>query len=220
MGERGIFRGEPKRKICFFYFFFAVKIISSTDGAEVAMEKITADTVVSSSELAVLFGRTTRRIQQLTQDGILSTDSKGKYNLKDAIEAWVEQNSGDSGDELTRAKADRALHEVRLKKAKADMEELRAKELSGTMHRAEDVRAITEDMIFAIRSALNALPGRVSVDVHACGSAAEVSALLTKEVHKIMKELAGYRYDPEKYAERVREREKWLAEYGPEDEDE
>ena len=93
------------------------------------------------------------------------------------------------------------------------MEEMRARELEGTMHRAEDVKVITEDMIYSIRSALNAIPGRVAVDVHACETAAEVSALLTKEIHKIMKELAGYAYDPERYAERVREREKWMGQY-------
>lgn len=183
------------------------------------MDKITAETTVSATELASLFGCSARRIQQLAQDGILETVGKGKYVLKDAIEVWVDRHSG-STDAMDRAKADKATHEVRLKKAKADMEEMRARELSGTMHRSDDVRAITEDMIYSIRSGLNAFPGRVSVDVHACETAAEVSALLTKEIHKLLRELAGYRYDPEKYAERVREREKWLSEYGPEDEEE
>lgn len=184
------------------------------------MEKITGDTLVGTTELASLFGCTARRIQQLTQDGVFTPVARGRYNLKDAIEAWMDQHSGDSGGDMDRAKADRAQHEVRLKKAKADMEELRVRELNGTMHRAEDVRAITEDMIYSIRSGLMAFPGRVAVDVHACGSAAEVSALLTKEIHKLMRELAGYRYDPERYAERVRDREKWISEYGPEDEEE
>lgn len=187
------------------------------------MEKITGDTEVGSTELAALFGVSVRRIQQLTQDGKLNTVSRGKYNLREAIDGWVdyreETDGGGSGNLLERAKADRISHEVRLKKAKADIEELRAKELAGTMHRSEDVKAITEDMIYSIRSALIAMPGRVAVDVNACETAAEVSALLTKEIHKIMRELAGYEYDPERYEERVKDRENWIAEYGDEDEE-
>ena len=178
------------------------------------MERITAETEVSSGELAALFGRTPRRIQQLTQEGVFTTTEGGKYNLKDSIDAWIGFQAGDENSEsLEKAKGDKILHETRLKKAKADMEEMRARELEGTMHRAEDVKVITEDMIYSIRSALNAIPGRVAVDVHACETAAEVSALLTKEIHKIMKELAGYAYDPERYAERVRDREKWMGQY-------
>ena len=34
----------------------------------------------------------------------------------------------------------------------------------GTMHRAEDVEAMTTDLVFSIRSALMAMPGRLAVD--------------------------------------------------------
>lgn len=33
--------------------------------------------------------------------------------------------------------------------------------------------------------------------------------LIRKEVSKVMRELAGYHYDPKKYEERVRERRDW-----------
>ena len=53
------------------------------------------------------------------------------------------------------------------------------------------------------------LPGRLSVDVAATSSPAEASECIRKEVHAIMRELSNYRYDPEKYAERVNERRNW-----------
>jgi len=174
------------------------------------MEKITDKTLVSTTELAVIFGWSARRVQQLTQDGVFIPEKRGRYNLKEAVAAYVEYiNSGKEDSNIEIAKIKKAMQDARLKEAKADIEELRAKELKGEMHRSEDVAAITEDMIYSIRSALIAFPGRVAIDAHACGSAAEVADVLTKEIHKVMRELAEYHYDPARYEERVREREKW-----------
>jgi len=184
-------------------------------------EQITANTEVTTTEVAAMFGKTARRIQQLTQDGVLVPVSRGKFRIADVIEQWIDHLTGDgeSEEELERARVKRAVHDARLKEAKATIETLKADELKGTMHRADDVKVLTEDMIYTIRSNLMALPGRVAVDAFAAESAAEVSAVITKEIHKIMRELAAYRYDPEKYAERVRERERWMDSWEEEDEE-
>ena len=96
--------------------------------------------------------------------------------------------------------------EATLKEAKAEIAQLELKELLGKMHRSEDVEAMTTDLVYAIRGALTALPGRLAVDVIRAGSAAEASAVIRCEVNKILEELAAYRYDPEAYARRVSER--------------
>ena len=102
--------------------------------------------------------------------------------------------------------------EAQLKASKAKIASLEAQELEGRMHRSEDVAALTEDLIYEIRGALIALPGRLAVDVAACSSAAEAAELIRREVCQVMAELSGYQYDPAKYAERVRERMKWDGE--------
>lgn len=99
--------------------------------------------------------------------------------------------------------------EITLKAAKATIAQLEAAELQGKMHRAEDVAAMTEDLVFVMRNMLAALPGRLAVDVSEAGSAAEAADVIRREVHLIMAELAKYRYDPKKYEERVRERRNW-----------
>ena len=86
------------------------------------------------------------------------------------------------------------------------------------MHRSEDVAAMTEDLIYAIRGALLALPGRLAVDVANINTAAEASELIRAEVFKVMKELSQYKYDPQKYEERVRERRDWES-FAAEDEE-
>ena len=109
--------------------------------------------------------------------------------------------------------------DVTLKASKARIAKMEADELQGKMHRAEDVAAMTEDLVFTIRSSLNAMPGRLAVDVAAVSSPAEAAEVIRREVHKVMRELAGYHYDPEKYEERVRTRQNWSA-GGRDDDDE
>ena len=76
----------------------------------------------------------------------------------------------------------------------------------GTM---EDVEAVMTDLVYSIRSMLVALPGRLAVDVSSAATAAEASDIIRAEVYKILEELAAYKYDPEEYARRVRDREGW-----------
>lgn len=115
-----------------------------------------------------------------------------------------------SSAELKRENAKSAA-ETSLKEAKAAIAQLEAAELQGKMHRSEDVAAMTEDLVFTLRSMLAALPGRLAVDVAAAESAAEAADIIRREVHAIMAEIVKYRYDPAKYEERVRERRKWEA---------
>jgi len=83
---------------------------------------------------------------------------------------------------------------------------LNAKELQGKMHRSEDVAAVTEDLVYTIRSALLALVGRLSTDLVGITDQAELSAKIQDEVYAVMETLSTYKYDSKKYEERVRQR--------------
>ena len=48
-----------------------------------------ADRNVTTTELASILGITGRRVQQLTQDGVLTTVSRGKFVLSDAVQAYI-----------------------------------------------------------------------------------------------------------------------------------
>lgn len=104
--------------------------------------------------------------------------------------------------------------------SKANIAKLEADELQGKMHRSEDVAVFMDDLIFTMRAALMALPGRLAVDVAAAQSAAEASDIIRKEVNKIMSEIAEHQYDPKAYAERVRDRMNWAADTGDDDDGE
>lgn len=171
------------------------------------MEKITAESVVGATELACVLGLTARRVQQLAQDGVFVPVSRGKYELADCVQKYIRLQTKPKTDQaVADAERRKTVSDADLKEAKAKVAKMQAEELEGNMHRSEDVAAMTEDLIYTIRSSINALPGRVAVDVAAVSTAAEAAEVIKKECHKILRELADYRYDPIKYEERVRAR--------------
>ena len=173
------------------------------------MQKITDESEVSTTELATVLGVSARRVQQMAQDGTIPTCRKGCFRLADSVQRYVKfLSDGPMDEEDKKLEKTRRVAETTMKASKATIAKLEAEELKGTMHRAEDVAALTEDLVYTIRGALNALPGRLAVDV-AVPPPAEASEVIRKEVSKVMRELAGYHYDPKKYEERVRERRDW-----------
>lgn len=176
--------------------------------------EITLDTLVSTKELAIVLGLSTRRVQQLVQDGQFEPVKRGRFNLVKCVARYIEMKNEETAPE----EKERLEAELSIKKANAIMKVLEAKELQGKMHRSEDVASMTEDLVYSIRGMLVALPGRLAIDVSRTDDPAEAADLIRKEVYAIMDELSNYEYDPKKYEDRVRERKRWDIEDGEPDE--
>jgi len=180
-----------------------------------------------SEELANLFGLTGQSINQLVRDGVIKreeTPAGKRFNVVRSTRSYIQylrdKAAGREAKGIPESKElEKFEAEVRIKQAKAQIAELEAQELQGTMHRSEDVAALTEDLLYTIRDSLLALPGRLAVDVAGAGTAAEAAEIIKREVYLVMKSLSNYNYDPEKYAERVRERMDWQAGHEGEDDD-
>ena len=183
--------------------------------------KITPETEVSTTELACVLGITGRRIRQLAEDGVLDREGQGKFNLPLSVKRYIDYLTREAVDE-EEAKLEKAKRqsETTLKVSKAEIARLEMKELQGKMHRSEDVAAMTEDLIFTIRSMLVALPGRLAIDACTASTPAEASEVIRKEVFSVMEELSNYKYDPKKYEERVRDRRSWATANGRDDDEE
>lgn len=185
-----------------------------------AKDKITPETEVSTTELACVLGITGRRVRQLAEDGQFEK-SDGSFNLCDCVQRYISSVSGG-----TKSKEEEKIEmvarnsEAMIKQSKAKIAKMEASELEGQMHRSEDVAVFMDDLIFTMRSALMALPGRLAVDVAATQSAAEASDIIRKEANKVMLEISEHQYDPKAYAERVRERMNWAADMSDDDEGE
>ena len=181
-----------------------------------------------TDDLANLFGLTGQWINQLTRDGVIKrrdTPNGKRYNVVESVRAYTQYLRDKAASRADRGiPEDKELEkfdaEVRIKTAKAKIAELEAQEVQGIMHRSEDVAAMTEDLIYTVRGSLMALPGRLAVDVTSAQTAAESADIIRAEVFKVMQELSQYRYDPQKYEERVRDRMKWETEREADSDDE
>lgn len=173
--------------------------------------KITGDTTVSATELALVLGLTARRVQQLAQDGVFLTEERGRYNLSRSVEKYIGTLTAKS--KAIAEKEEKKLgYELSIKQSKALCMGLEARELVGKMHRSEDVAAMTELLVYTARSLFAALPGRLAVDVANAKTKAMAADIIRRECNLAMGELAKFEYSAEKYDAMVRERQRWKAE--------
>ena len=166
---------------------------------------------VKTADVCAILVKSNQWVGQLTSQGTLNkskTAHGALYNLSESLSAYIKSIEDKSSDnpeqkeiELNKLKAD-----VSLRTSKAIVAGLNAKELQGKMHRSEDVAAVTEDLVYTIRSALLALVGRLSTDLVGITDQAELSAKIQDEVYAVMETLSTYKYDSKKYEERVRQR--------------
>lgn len=173
--------------------------------------------LVGSGVIAEIFGVDPRRVQQLTKEGIITARREGNtytYDLLPTISQYIKYlsdkaNGREKPDKSTSAEMRRLEAEADLKRSKADIAALELKEFEGKMHRSEDVEAMTTDLVSTIKGLLLALPNRCAIDTNRSKSAAEAAEIIKREVYKILNILSEYKYDSEKYAKKVREREGW-----------
>lgn len=171
----------------------------------------------TTAVIAELFDMDVRRVQQLAKSGVIPAASLRpyKFDLLPTVKTYIkylrekangrEKKTGD----VAKAESDKLQAEADIKQSKAKIAKMQLKELEGKMHRSEDVEDMTNDLVYTVRSMIMALPGRLAMDVYQAASAAEASEMIRLECHKILEELAKYKYDPEAYKGRVREREGW-----------
>lgn len=169
---------------------------------------------VKTADICAMTGKSNQWIGQLTSQGTLNktkTKHGSLYELAPNIKAYcdmLEERAEEHGDnpDIQELELEKRRAEVKAKKAKATMLEYELKELKGKMHRSEDVAAMTADLLYSVRNALIALPGRLAMELSSITDPAEISARIQKEVYLVMEELSTYEYDAEKYKEKVMER--------------
>ena len=185
-----------------------------------------AENLQTSQVIAKIFGVSTRRVEQLKTEGVIKGQGKPtKYDLLPTIQAYIrylsdKANGREKKESDAQLETEKLTAEKRIKMAKAEMAELELKELKGDLHRSSDVEAITTDHVMFVRSMLMALPGKLAVDVAAIQTAPEAAERIKQEVYAILQQLSDYRYDPDEYKKRVRERQGWNERHFDEDDEE
>ena len=136
------------------------------------MIDITQQELVRVDVIAQLFGVTARRIQQLTQDGVLpTTNEPGKqkracYDLYPTIQRYVEYLSGkakgkaqDTESEV-KLKEQKLKAEIRLKESQAELHTLKTEIAAGKYLSLEEIKLDYGRFLTALKKTVLAIPGR------------------------------------------------------------
>lgn len=148
------------------------------------------------SDLGELFGLTDMRIQQLVKEGKVVKAERGKYLLWESVQGYVryqqERAAGRYGGEGEVSAGSYEEHRARLYKARADAQEVLAARLKGTVHDAEAISAVMNDMVANARSKFLAVPDKIAPIMADLSDPNECKARLTDAVHECLAELADY----------------------------
>ena len=144
----------------------------------------------TTKQMADTLRVTTRRVQQLAEEGVLVRAQRGKYLAIESMQKYIQyiQEREQSTESDVDYYHEKALHE----KAKREKTEMQVAIMKGELHRSEDVAAVMGDMVASFRSRCLAMPTKIAPQLLNRKEIAEVQELLTDEIHHVLGELSEY----------------------------
>lgn len=147
------------------------KTIKITNASEKREELHVVPEYATTTAVAQILGKSVRRIQQLTQDGVLVTETppwggKKKYPLAKTVQAYIrsledkasEKSGGVSKSELELRKLE---VEIDLKESQGELHKLKTAIAEGKYIAVEDVKLDYQRFFVQLKRFLLAVPNRV-----------------------------------------------------------
>ena len=140
---------------------------------------------LTTAQLALLLGLTTRRVNQLAEEGLVVRLGHGEFDGPASIQAYVEQAANRGKDK--EVQIDKEREEARLKKEQADTQELKNAKLRKELLPVSEVSRVWSEQIASIRSGLLAVVSRVRQRI---SLSVEDAVVLDEEIRDAMTKLA------------------------------
>lgn len=158
----------------------------STENDEIKGKPI----ILGSADTARVLGITSRRLQQLTKDGIVVKENYGKYEMTKVVPAYLQfrtsQLESENEEELNFKKEKTLLTRAQRKKAETELAVMK-----GDLHKAEDVERVMNTMLSAFRNRCLTIPSRAS-PVLVNKNLNEIKLALRAEINEALQELSDY----------------------------
>jgi phage terminase Nu1 subunit (DNA packaging protein) len=150
--------------------------------------------LVSTEELAQFVGVEPRRIQQLTQEGVIKKEpgdkKTAKYDFVRNVHSLLQyyrqksdsRKSGDSGE--------MASEKLKQITAKRKLEELKLAQLEGDLHKAEDIERIIGAMLTRLRINLLAIPMGLAPILRDMDDTRDIAEKMDERIRRAMNEVA------------------------------
>ena len=135
------------------------------------------------STIAVLFGVTERRIQQLVKEDVLPKVERGKYELVGCVQGYVEylQRIAIDGDENLVL----AIEKARLVNAQADGQELKNSIAQGKVASVSDLLTALMEIFSIVATQLDGISGRLAGELAGINDARLIRQRLLDESRRI-----------------------------------
>lgn len=143
-------------------------------------------TTVSREFLALLFGLSVRRVQQLVEKRVIpDAVTHGEYDMASCVQAYIQHLRGriaQGGDTMAKQK-------VRILKARADSAELERAKLQGKLVPAVEVGDAWRALVAVIRQNLLTVPTKVAALLGMARSASEAQQILKTAINEALEGL-------------------------------
>ncbi|PGH21763.1 MerR family transcriptional regulator [Fusobacterium polymorphum] len=152
----------------------------------------TKEILVSSPELAELFGVTDRYIRMLAKDEIVKkSGTRGKYLLAESIKGFIAFLRESSSVDVD-------LKEVKLKKETEkiakdiELKAIKISELKNELHSANIVRKVMTTMLTNLKGKLLAVPNKIAPLVVGCDNLGDIQDIVLSSIEDVLLELSDY----------------------------
>jgi phage terminase Nu1 subunit (DNA packaging protein) len=150
--------------------------------------------LVSTEELAQFVGVDPRRIQQLTQEGVIKKEpgdkKTAKYDFVRNVHSLLQYYRKKSDSRGSKDSEGMKNAKERQAAAKAKLEELKLAQLEGDLHKAEDIERLTGAVLTRLRINLLAIPMGLAPVLRDMDDTMEIAEKLDERIRRAMNEAA------------------------------
>ncbi|MDR1353418.1 MAG: hypothetical protein LBK05_09070 [Treponema sp.] len=149
--------------------------------------------LVSTEELAQFVGVDPRRIQQLTQEGVIKKEpgdkKTAKYDFVRNVHSLLQYYRQKSDSRRSSDSEEMASEKLKQISAKRKLEELKLAQLDGELHKASDIERLIGAMLTRLRINLLALPMGLSPILRDMDDTREIAEKLDERLRRVMDEV-------------------------------
>jgi len=143
--------------------------------------------VVTTADLAKVFGLSVPRISQLINSGVLRRNSENYFPLCKSVFSYVGALKNKPGGDENKSSYEKAR--TRKMEAEADIKEMDSKKRKGDLVEIDDVINIVKKEYTSIRQRLFAIPNKIALEILGCPTPKESQALLEAAINEALREL-------------------------------
>lgn len=150
------------------------------------------ENLVSSPELAEMFGVSDRYIRMLAKDEIVKkSGTRGKYLLTDSVKGFIEflRETSSTDVDLKGAKIKKETEKI----AKdIELKTIKILEMKNELHSAEIVKKVMTIMLTNLKGKLLSVPNKIAPLVVGCDNLGDIQDIVSSSIEDVLLELSEY----------------------------